>query len=160
MHGLVLARRLAAARRDPLTGLHTRTGWTRRAQRLLKRHSDAVVVLIDLDAFKKLNDTHGHDAGDAALVATARRLAQWCAPGGVAGRLGGDEFVAVALPRDADPRTLPAALREQVSHKGQLLPVSASVGVCITSDLSKRTLSAAMEEADQAMYRVKGRARR
>ncbi len=77
-HSGYLARQLATARRDPLTGLHTRAGWTARAERVIRRHPAAAVLLLDLDDFKALNDTHGHAAGDAALAATAARLTAWC----------------------------------------------------------------------------------
>ncbi|WP_344625931.1 GGDEF domain-containing protein, partial [Kitasatospora arboriphila] len=92
-HGTWLARRLATARRDPLTGLLTRDGFTARAERLIRSHPDrATVLLVDLDDFKTVNDTHGHAAGDAVLTATAHRLTAWCGPSGLAARLGGDEF--------------------------------------------------------------------
>ncbi|MFE1016600.1 GGDEF domain-containing protein [Streptomyces sp. NPDC058794] len=104
LHGSVLTRRLASARRDPLTGLHTRAGWTARAEHCIRRHPRAAVLLVDLDHFKTLNDTHGHAAGDAALIATAHRLSNWCGRHGTAGRLGGDEFVAVIRDLDAVPR--------------------------------------------------------
>ena len=95
LHGGLLWRRLATARRDPLTGLHTRAGWTTRAEHLLAKHPGALVLLVDLDDFKTINDTHGHAAGDAVLTATAQRLADWCGRHGIAARLGGDEFAAI-----------------------------------------------------------------
>ncbi|GHI25585.1 hypothetical protein Shyd_69560 [Streptomyces hydrogenans] len=74
LHALTLHRRLAAERRDPLTGAQRRAAFERRAQRLLARHrQDALLCLVDLDHFKGLNDTHGHAAGDAALAATGER---------------------------------------------------------------------------------------
>ena len=84
VHGSVLTHRLASARRDPLTGLHTRAGWTARAEHCIRRHPAAAVLLVDLDHFKTLNDTHGHAAGDAALIATADRLRTWCGRNGTA----------------------------------------------------------------------------
>ncbi|MFD9053524.1 GGDEF domain-containing protein [Streptomyces zaomyceticus] len=100
LHALTLHRRLAAERRDPLTGAQRRAAFERRAQRLLARHrQDSLLCLVDLDHFKGLNDTHGHAAGDAALAATGERLARWAGPHGVVGRLGGDAF-AVATRKD------------------------------------------------------------
>ncbi|WP_241518614.1 GGDEF domain-containing protein [Streptomyces sp. CB03238] len=96
-HVLWLRRRLHTARRDPLTGLRTREGFTRRATALLK-DPRAVVVLADVDHFKQINDQYGHAAGDALLKATADRLAHYVGTSGVAGRLGGDEFFS-ELPR-------------------------------------------------------------
>ncbi|MGW7126957.1 GGDEF domain-containing protein [Streptomyces bobili] len=162
VHGGLLARRLATARRDPLTGLHTRAGWTARAEHLLHRHPAALVLLVDLDDFKAVNDTHGHAAGDAVLTATARRLRDWCGRHGIAARLGGDEFAAIVT----DPVHTPglAALRtvlaRPVPHDGSLLPVSASVGSCHRTDLPVPALTDALTAADAAMYAVKGHGRR
>jgi diguanylate cyclase (GGDEF)-like protein len=162
VHGGLLARRLATARRDPLTGLHTRSGFTARAERLIARHPAALVLLVDLDDFKAVNDTHGHGAGDAVLTATAHRLTAWCGRHGIAARLGGDEFAAAVT--DPAHTTGPAALRtllaEPVPHGGRLIPVSASVGCCHRTDLPVPTLTDALTTADAAMYAVKGRGRR
>ncbi|MDG9704091.1 GGDEF domain-containing protein [Streptomyces sp. DH37] len=161
VHGSILTRRLASARRDPLTGLHTRAGWTARAEHCIRRHPTAAVLLVDLDHFKMLNDTHGHAAGDAALVATADRLRAWCGRNGTAGRLGGDEFVAVV--RDlaaADLDALTAALHRPLPYQGVSLPLAASVGACRLAELPVRTLPDALAAADAAMYAAKGRSRR
>ncbi|GAA1506481.1 GGDEF domain-containing protein [Streptomyces albidochromogenes] len=157
-HSSYLAHRLATARRDPLTGLHTRAGWTAAAERIARRHRDAVVLLLDLDDFKNLNDSYGHAAGDAALTTTATRLAAWCGRHGVAGRLGGDEFVAVTpdADRTAELDTLARSLNEPFPYGGQSLPVSVSVGCCRLAELATRTLSDALTAADAAMYAAKG----
>lgn len=162
VHGGLLSRRLAFARRDPLTGLHTRAGWTARAERVISRSPNALAVLIDLDDFKAVNDTYGHTAGDAVLTATAVRLTAWCAGHGIAVRLGGDEFAAIVT----DPTTtsgLPAlrsALHCPVLYAGHLLPVSASVGACHLANLPVPTLTDALSAADAAMYAAKGHGRR
>ncbi|MFE5809163.1 diguanylate cyclase domain-containing protein [Streptomyces sp. NPDC056491] len=153
-HSSLLAHRLAAARRDPLTGLHTRAGWTTRAERFIRRHRDSVVLLLDLDDFKTLNDTHGHAAGDAALAATATRLTAWCDRYGFAGRLGGDEFVAVH--RHPHLNGLTAILNAPLTYEGHWLPVSVSVGSCRLADLPVRGLPEALAAADAAMYAAKG----
>ncbi|MGW9028136.1 GGDEF domain-containing protein [Streptomyces sp. NPDC055722] len=161
MHGGILTRRLACARRDPLTGLHTRTGWTARAEHCIRRHPGAAVLLVDLDHFKTLNDTHGHAAGDAALIATANRLRAWCGHDGTVGRLGGDEFVAV-VPNlaAADLDTLTATLHRPLHHGGMWLPLAASVGACHIATLPAAVLTDALAAADAAMYAAKGRGRR
>ncbi|MFF3420702.1 GGDEF domain-containing protein [Streptomyces sp. NPDC002698] len=160
-HSGFLAHRLAVARRDPLTGLHTRAGWTARATRLIHRHPDALVVLVDLDDFKTLNDTHGHAAGDTALTVAASRLAAWCGRHGIAGRLGGDEFVAITTQATGPDLTeLGCALHRPFLHTGQTLPLAASVGSCRLADLPTRTLPGALAAADAAMYAAKGRAAR
>ncbi|MFF7972228.1 diguanylate cyclase domain-containing protein [Streptomyces sp. NPDC007905] len=161
VHGGILSCRLASARRDPLTGLHTRAGWTARAQHCIRRHPTAAVLLVDLDHFKVLNDTHGHAAGDAALIATADRLRTWCGRTGTAGRLGGDEFVAVVQDLAAtDLDALTTALHQPLHHQGSPLPLAASVGVCPVAELPVPALPDALAAADAAMYAAKGRSRR
>ena len=160
LHALVMHRRGEQARHDPLTGLLTRSGWTRRAQQII-RDRNAVVLLLDLDKFKEINDTHGHFVGDAVLSAVAGRLAGWCGPGGVAGRLGGDEFVAVI--RDPDQvistrvQDLGAAIAGPVasSATGEPVRVSASIGFARVSDDPAADLARLLLGADAAMYAAK-----
>ncbi|MZE54436.1 diguanylate cyclase [Streptomyces sp. SID5770] len=161
LHGGLLARRLATARRDPLTGLHTRAGWTARAERIITKHPGALVLLVDLDDFKAVNDTHGHAAGDTVLTATARRLDDWCGRQGIVARLGGDEFAAIVPDLGAvNLFDLWTALDQPVTHQGHVLPVSASVGCCYPGQLPVPTLTDALSAADKAMYAAKGHGRR
>ncbi|MFE3514016.1 GGDEF domain-containing protein [Streptomyces sp. NPDC059166] len=162
LHGSLLVRRLATARRDPLTGLHTRAGWTTRAERIATRSPRAVALLVDLDDFKAINDTHGHAAGDAVITATAARLATWTTRHGITARLGGDEFAAIVTDPAHTPgiAALHKALHRPVIYRGLTIPVSASVGFCHLADLPVRTLTDALSAADAAMYAVKGRGRR
>ncbi|MFB7370241.1 GGDEF domain-containing protein [Streptomyces sp. NPDC056222] len=162
LHGGMLWRRLATARRDPLTGLHTRAGWTARAERLIaKQHPGALVLLVDLDDFKAINDTHGHAAGDAVLTATAQRLSNWCGHHGIAARLGGDEFAAIITNLGAaNLFDLWSALDQPVTHNGHVIPVSASVGHCAPDHLPVPTLTDALSAADASMYAAKGHGRR
>jgi diguanylate cyclase (GGDEF)-like protein len=157
-NAVLMHRRIERARRDPLTGLLTRTGWSARAQRLI-RHADAVVVLLDLDAFKTVNDTYGHATGDAVLVSTADRLTAWCGPHGVAGRIGGDEFVAVLTTPAHDLGARIAALHNDiarpVSGLGRGLSVHASIGYARAADLPQADLSRLLRRADAAMYVAK-----
>lgn len=163
LHAHRLHQRLHSSRRDPLTGLLTREGWTRRATRTITRRTSPAVVLCDLDSFKPVNDRHGHAAGDAVLAATGHRLADWCGTTGTAGRLGGDEFVAV-LNDDHDLQArltdLADRLRRPVHHDGLVLRVGASLGAAHLADIQPRTLSSALATADAAMYQAKGRTRR
>ncbi|MFD3468784.1 GGDEF domain-containing protein [Streptomyces sp. NPDC058682] len=161
LHGGMLQRRLATARRAPLTGLHTRAGWTARAERLIAKHPGALVLLVDLDDFKAINDTHGHAAGDAVLTATAERLSSWCGRHGIAARLGGDEFAAVITNLGAaNLFDLWSALDTPVTHDGHVVPVSASVGCCYPHKLLVPTLTDALSAADAEMYAAKGHGRR
>ncbi|MET9619372.1 GGDEF domain-containing protein [Streptomyces sp. NPDC006464] len=162
LHGGLLLRRLATARRDPLTGLHTRAGWTTRAEHLVAKHPGALVLLVDLDDFKAINDTHGHAAGDAVLTETAARLTDWCGRHGMVARLGGDEFAAIVTDpvRTAGLFALRVALDEPVTHNGYVLRVSASVGHCHRDQLPVPTLTDALSAADASMYAAKGHGRR
>ncbi|HEY9476075.1 MAG TPA: GGDEF domain-containing protein, partial [Mycobacteriales bacterium] len=91
----VLLAQLRAARQaavtDPLTGLVNRAGMAAHVGTAL-RAGPAGLLLIDLDSFKAVNDTHGHAAGDVVLVAVATRLRSALLPGEWAARHGGDEF--------------------------------------------------------------------
>ena len=153
--GLFYRRRLAAARRDPLTSLLTREGWEKAAVRHILR-GNAAIAVIDLDGFKGINDTFGHPAGDAILKATGHRLHLWAgASNGTAGRLGGDEFALVLTADDvqAGIEQLHELLTAPVDWQGQQLAVGASIGAVPADGL---TLSEALAHADQAMYEVKG----
>ncbi|MFJ6212232.1 GGDEF domain-containing protein [Streptomyces sp. NPDC092296] len=156
----VMARRLDAARRDPLTGLHTRDAFTTRATRLTRNGPAVLVVLVDLDGFKALNDTHGHAAGDAVLTATAARLRAWATPAGAVGRFGGDEFTAAA-PIDPYGQVGPLTelsglhhrLTRPVPYGSELLPVGASIGGHLATPGT--ALTDALTAADTAMYAAK-----
>ncbi|WP_432138674.1 GGDEF domain-containing protein [Streptomyces sp. bgisy154] len=154
---------LAQARTCPVTGLPTRSAWTTQAQDVLAA-GPAAVLLADLDAFKPVNDRFGHEAGDAVLAAVGARLAQWAATeGAVAGRLGGDEF-AVALPDgpglSARVARLHTLLTAPIAYRDLTLTVGASIGTARTAGLPDATVSAALKQADAAMYQIKGRGRR
>ncbi|SFY53191.1 GGDEF domain-containing protein [Streptomyces sp. F-1] len=162
VHWLWMRRRLSAARRDPLSGLWTRAPFERRAARLVARRPHAAVVLVDLDGFKALNDTFGHAAGDEAIRATAASLNDALAEkrGAVAARLGGDEFAAV-VPLE-EPFTLPwllnalhGAFTAPFTYRGRTIRVGASIGACLTAELSSRSLPLALRRADEAMYTAK-----
>ncbi|MGW7354218.1 GGDEF domain-containing protein [Streptomyces sp. NPDC054784] len=148
-----------AARRDPLTGLLTREGFEKRAVRVL-RGGPCVVVMVDLDGFKAINDTYGHAAGDATLRCAAGSLAEAVDGRGPVGRLGGDEFAAVVpMP---DPAGVPWLLRglhdvltTPTRAEGRTLAVGASIGACWTGELPAPALPLALRRADEAMYVVK-----
>ncbi|MFC5719858.1 GGDEF domain-containing protein [Streptomyces gamaensis] len=160
-HALYLARRLRTARTDPLTGLMCRDEFTVRARRAV-RHPHAVVVLLDLDDFKSVNDTYGHAAGDDVLAATGERLADWAEYyGGFAARLGGDEFAAVIRLAPDTPMTtvmtdgLMPQLAEVVAVRDEFVWPRASVGLCRTVHRPGVGLPQLLRGADEAMYRAK-----
>jgi diguanylate cyclase (GGDEF)-like protein len=159
VHSGVLTARLNRARRDPLTGLLTRDGFERAARKALdhpKRYPEMGVAFVDLDRFKQVNDTHGHAAGDAALLHTAVSLRLFAGVGGTAARLGGDEFAAVLPVTTLSLRVGRLAARlHGFTWNGLDLPLSASVGVCRVADLPAPSLTAALGAADAAMYAAK-----
>ncbi|MGP3635721.1 GGDEF domain-containing protein [Streptomyces sp. 24-1644] len=161
VHSLWLRRSLRSARRDPLTGLHTRDGFTRRASTLLK-DSRAVVVLADVDHFKQINDNYGHAAGDALLRATADRLAHYVGRTGVAGRLGGDEFAAVFIDDHGTVSDLLAVLHGVLARPADgeaAVHTTVSLGWVRAADHPGEDLSGLLRRADEAMYTAKqGRA--
>ncbi|MZE76757.1 GGDEF domain-containing protein [Streptomyces xinghaiensis] len=158
VHAVALHKRLAATRRDPLTGLLRRDSYTARARRLLARHGDdTAVVIVDQDHFKAVNDTMGHPAGDAVLAATAARLTAWAGPRAAVGRLGGDEFaVVLALPAARLEQRLAQLVRmlhtPVVLDDGRTVDVAASVGAAAPHAVGSRDLTVLQRAADAALY--------
>jgi len=152
---------------DPLTGLPNRRALLAELARALARgqreHGLVHVAFVDLDGFKAINDTHGHDAGDDFLAAVAARLATALRGGDFLGRYGGDEFVVIAASSDEAAvvplrERLTGATRGRYELPGLVLDYpGASVGVATAApgDPSDVVLA----RADEAMYAVK-RARR
>ncbi|GGY47004.1 putative bifunctional diguanylate cyclase/phosphodiesterase [Streptomyces djakartensis] len=162
------------AEHDPLTDLPNRALFTKRVQHALsgRRASDrgvalrnTAVLFIDLDGFKAVNDTIGHQAGDELLVQAARRLHESVRQGDTASRLGGDEFAALIVgdnTRDREARQrhilelaerLRATLSQPYLIDGNDVRVNASIGVAF----AERGLGAGelLRNADLAMYRAK-----
>ncbi|MFC9176768.1 GGDEF domain-containing protein [Streptomyces sp. NPDC057107] len=158
LHAAALHKRLAATRRDPLTGLLRRDAYTARARRLLARHGDDLaVVMVDADHFKQINDILGHAAGDAVLAAFGARLTAWAGPRAAVGRLGGDEFAVVlelASGRCAQRlEQLVRMLHTPVTlDDGRTVDVAASVGAATPDVLGTRDLTALQRMADAALY--------
>lgn len=126
----------------------------RRAQRL-------AVVFLDLDGFKMVNDTHGHEAGDQLLMALAIRMKDALREGDTLARIGGDEFVAVLVDlRDATEsmpmlNRLLSAASAPVHLNGVDLQVSASLGVTLYPQEEELDADQLQRQADQAMYQAK-----
>ncbi|MFD5936915.1 GGDEF domain-containing protein [Streptomyces sp. NPDC060333] len=158
VHAVALHKKLAATKRDPLTGLLRRDAYTARARRLLARHGDnATVVMIDADHFKQINDGMGHAAGDTVLAAIGARLTAWAGPRASVGRLGGDEF-AVALELPSHLRVQRLAQLVRMLHTpvtlddGRTVDVAASVGAAAPASVGSRDLTALQRAADAALY--------
>nr|WP_051832404.1 EAL domain-containing protein [Streptomyces katrae] len=158
-----------SAEHDPLTDLPNRALFTRRVRQALtgRRAGDhsTAVLFIDLDGFKAVNDTIGHQAGDELLIEAARRLQDSVRAGDTAARLGGDEFAALILgdgSRDRSAREyqvheiadrLRTTLSQPYRIGGSEVRVAASIGVAFADP--GITPSDLMRNADLAMYRAK-----
>ncbi|WP_274919441.1 GGDEF domain-containing protein [Streptomyces sp. WZ-12] len=158
VHAIALHKRLAATRKDPLTGLLRRDAYTARARRILARRGDTTAVfIVDVDHFKRVNDTAGHPVGDAVLAAFGARLTAWAGPRAAVGRLGGDEFaVVLELPVDRREQRLAQLVRmlhtPVVLDDGRTVDVAASVGAATPDVLGTRDLTALQRAADAALY--------
>ena len=151
---------------DHLTGLPNRTLLLRRTAEALteagRTGAKCGFLLLDLDRFKEVNDTHGHPLGDGLLQVIAYRLARSVRPGDVVARLGGDEF-AVLLPAVRTitvaaevAARLRAALAEPVRLEGMSFEIEASVGIALYPD-DGATVEVLLQRADVAMYLAKER---
>ncbi len=152
---------------DPLTELPNRALFLDRLAvalaRLRRRPSTLAVLFADVDRFKNVNDSLGHDAGDRLLVALARRLREVLRPGDALARFGGDEF-AVLCEDVAEADVSPIAdrilmsLGEPFAAGGREVFVSISVGIALADDADHRP-EALLRDADAAMYLAKERGR-
>lgn len=156
---------------DPLTGLPNRRALMLELARLFSLSDRAghpvLIAFIDLDGFKAINDTHGHEVGDLLLVAMARQLSETLRGGDMLARVGGDEFVAVGMGPIPEAQTVEAAVqtfqRRLFEHSVLQLPLGseqslhypgASVGV-VAVDPGQISVDEALRQADARMYAVK-----
>ncbi len=148
---------------DPLTGLANRRLLTELLDADLARtERDSLplaVAYLDLDGFKDVNDTHGHDAGDLVLCETARRLLTIVRGADTVARVGGDEFVIVFEPNDPNSHNLIERLDHELSEPINISATTtvscpASIGIADTRTVGY-TGAALLAAADDAMYDVK-----
>lgn len=156
------------ATHDPLTGLPNRALIRERLANALahsRRSGSSVALLfVDLDGFKLINDTHGHEAGDGLLKAVSSRLIAQVRPGDTVARLAGDEFVVLCeqVEQPAHLSVLAQRINDSVRQafdcSGLLLHVTASIGIAIGSGAS-HSADDMLRFADTAMYAVKAKGR-
>jgi diguanylate cyclase (GGDEF)-like protein/PAS domain S-box-containing protein len=150
---------------DPLTGLYNRRymedALAREFHRSRRSGKPVSIIMIDIDHFKRFNDTFGHDAGDFVLSAVAKTIGKNVRPSDIVCRYGGEELAVVlveANPECAAQRAekLRTALRDtNLTHNGQVLPApTASFGVAAYPQHGENTTDV-MKAADQALYRAK-----
>lgn len=151
-----------ASVRDALTGLHNRRYFTEAGGQLfanLRRGQlEIVVAMIDLDHFKRINDTFGHEAGDAVLKAVGQTLAACVRETDILARVGGEEFCVLLVntsPAGAAAlfeRMRRAVEEAAIAYAGASLSITASFGVCT---LAKESLQAMVNAADDLLYQAK-----
>ncbi|RYC17662.1 GGDEF domain-containing protein [Ciceribacter ferrooxidans] len=155
-------------RTDPLTSVYNRRGLLEAYERLrsvpVRERPVLAVIVFDLDHFKQINDTHGHQAGDAVLVEFARRAASLIPEGGVFGRSGGEEFAAIL--RVGEPRhaalvgeTIRQSLAAtHIAAASTEIEVTTSIGIA-TMPAGGADLDRLLSGADRALYVAKDRGR-
>jgi diguanylate cyclase (GGDEF)-like protein len=153
-----------AARTDAKTGLLNAAAWQREAEtqvrRAIRAGDSLALLLVDIDHFKRVNDTHGHLAGDLVLQGVADVLRQAVRDADVVGRFGGEEFVVLLPGADAaEACRIAERLRQQVSAGSTVLAadqvrVTVSIGVAVFG-VHGRDLAGLLASADLAMYLAK-----
>jgi diguanylate cyclase (GGDEF)-like protein len=153
---------------DRLTGLFNRGHWEEMLRQEYARHRrydrNAALVMFDIDHFKKINDSYGHQAGDAVIQQTAELVRQSMRDADIAGRYGGEEFVVLLPDTDSEGAvTFAERLRQsieahQVVYEGNSIRFTVSLGI---ADLSRPTSGHAqlIERADNALYKSKSAGR-
>jgi diguanylate cyclase (GGDEF)-like protein len=152
-----------AAQTDGLTRLMNRTSFMEHVLEVLaeaeERDAELIFAILDLDHFKRINDTYGHGCGDAALVSVASVLQVVTRPDDLVCRFGGEEFALLMEVSKQDGRKALERLRLQLQmnslrHEGQVVPISASIGAASTSDCGYN-LDYLYTASDKALYLAK-----
>ncbi len=156
---------------DALTGMYNRRWLSetmpRQVQRCVQDGKPVSLLMVDIDHFKKFNDTHGHAAGDFVLHTVAQRLKENVRPTDLVARYGGEEFT-VVLPQADTATALQVAERlrgaiaaeQLVTADGKGLgTVTVSIGIATLPGAAETAVQALLERADQALYRAKNAGR-
>jgi len=152
------------ALRDGLTGLLNRRYWESCLEREFARHqrydNPVSLVIFDIDHFKRVNDTYGHQTGDEVIRETARITSQLVRETDFAGRYGGEEFVVLLPGTTLDgaaqfaERLRSTIERQQIDYQGSPLTFTISLGVATLAD-DMAGYQALLERADKALYQSK-----
>jgi len=154
------------ATHDTLTGLPVlrlaRDRWDKAIGRAKREQSRAAILFIDLDDFKAVNDTFGHDAGDHVLKSVADRLSESIRDVDTAARIGGDEFIVIlnginsSDDASAVAEKLMSVIPQAIDYNNNPINIGASIGVAIYPDHASNS-DELLKHADTAMYSVKNR---
>jgi diguanylate cyclase (GGDEF)-like protein len=154
----------AMVSRDELTGLYNRRGFTEQAGRHMalaeRTKAPFLVVAIDLNGFKAINDTFGHEAGDQALIEMAALLNSTCRASDILARLGGDEFMLLLTNSGVDERhRVRERLHEVLERRNQQVGIErrlgASIGISVWTSKHPKSLALLQRLADESMYAEK-----
>ncbi len=154
------------AMRDPMTGAYNKEYTKIMINRYISEHSDSsgMLLLVDIDHFKDINDTYGHLMGDNVIIEVVKQMTRAFRANDIIGRIGGDEFVLFVCDVK-DPqiqfkqaRKLHEVLRTPLTVDGQTINKSASVGIALFPDHAM-DYEKLLECADKALYKVKGSGR-
>lgn len=155
------------ANTDDLTGLANRRSFVRAGKKRLAGAQDGEtqlgLLLVDVDWFKRVNDTYGHDAGDEVLCHIAQMLLQAAPDTALVTRLGGEEFTVMCDGDSAEAISdVAEALRQRVEstclvYKGEVIRMTISIGLSLARDGD--TLSSLLSRADKALYEAKNHGR-
>lgn len=167
-NALLYRQALNSAQTDPLTGLLNRASMARMLDRELavatRSGRQVCMLVVDVDFFKQVNDTHGHQAGDHVLVAVAERLRALTRRSDMVFRYGGEEFVIVISETDAESAATAAERVQEVIRSaphtldaGEQIRITASIGVAMQRPGDSP--ASLFKRADQAMYRAKNTGR-
>lgn len=154
------------AMRDPLTGINNRRAFLHLAEgawrRALRGHSPALLVYLDVDHFKAINDTYGHSAGDRALQCVVEAMRQSFRKDDILGRIGGDEFAVLCTCLEGQYHAIEARLRSRLTdlsqNQGLAFGIALSIGV-LTCDqsMAEHTIEQLLARADSLMYANKAK---
>ncbi len=150
--------------RDELTGLHNRRGFFTLADQQFKlanrSHKRIFMFYADLDNLKTINDTYGHQEGDAALMEMAAVLNETFRESDIIARIGGDEFVAIPVGTEGDTIEVITSrfnrnLEIHNAEKDRICSIDASFGIVSYNPLSPRPIDELLAEGDRLMYEQK-----
>ncbi len=153
------------AMQDALTGIRNRRGFFRAAEselaRIRRQEADCTVLMLDIDYFKRINDTYGHDVGDRVLKAFSNSVERHLRPSDIFARMGGEEFVVLLPDTDlSQAKEIAERIRQAIAEL--LIPVNqasisitVSIGISSWREIESPSLRAMLSCADARLYRAK-----